>query len=224
MLISGGSRGLGLAIVNAYLERGAAVATFARRRSASVEQLTNRHADRFLFRELDALDSGGVESFVRDTHDRFGRIDFLVNNAAMGQDHLLAHMAPDLIRQLVEINVLAPILLTRLVVKRMLLQGSGRIVNISSICGSRGFPGLSVYSATKGALDAFARSLGRELGGRGGRDVERAGGRAGERSRGGGEGVGDMAQVVEVEPAKPDGGTSPRPLRLRPRCARRAAR
>jgi len=167
LLISGGSRGLGLAIVNAYLERGAAVATFARRRSASVEQLTNRHADRFLFRELDALDSGGVESFVRDTHDRFGRIDFLVNNAAMGQDHLLAHMAPDLIRQLVEINVLAPILLTRLVVKRMLLQGSGRIVNISSICGSRGFPGLSVYSATKGALDAFARSLGRELGGRG---------------------------------------------------------
>jgi 3-oxoacyl-[acyl-carrier protein] reductase len=167
LLISGGSRGLGLAIVSAYLERGACVATFARNRTAALESSIALHGDRLLFRELDAVDGKGVEAFVDDAHQRFGRIDFLVNNAAVGQDHLLAHMRPELIRQIVEINVVAPILLTRLVVKRMLLQGSGRIVNISSICGSRGFPGLSVYSATKGAMEAFARSLARELGARG---------------------------------------------------------
>ena len=167
LLLSGGSRGLGLAIATAYLERGASVATFASRRTAAVDELAGRHAAGFLFRELDAAEPVGVESFVREVGERFGRIDFLVNNAALGQDHLLVHMSPDLIRQLVEVNLVAPVLLTRHVVKRMLLQGEGRIVSISSICGSRGFAGLSVYSATKGAMDAFTRSLARELGPRG---------------------------------------------------------
>jgi 3-oxoacyl-[acyl-carrier protein] reductase len=167
LLISGGSRGLGLAIATAYLERGAAVATFARHRTAAMDGLDAGHPGRFLFAEVDAVDAVAVEAFVAAMQGRFGRVDFLVNNAAVGQDHLLAHMPPDLIRRLVEINVVAPILLTRAVVRRMLLQGSGRIVNISSICGSRGYPGLSVYSATKGAMDAFTRALARELGGRG---------------------------------------------------------
>ncbi len=166
-LVSGGSRGLGLAIVSSYLERGGSVATYARRRTPAVEALLARHAGRFMFVELDAVNLEGMSAFVHDVHARFGRIDFLVHNAAIGQDHLLTHMPPELIRQLIEVNVTAPILLTRLVVKRMLLQGSGRIVSISSICGTRGFGGLTVYSATKGAMDAFVRSLARELGPRG---------------------------------------------------------
>jgi 3-oxoacyl-[acyl-carrier protein] reductase len=167
LLISGGSRGLGLAIVNAYLERGASVATFARRRTEAIDEAVRRHSATCLFAELDATDTAGVEAFVREVGERFGGIDFLVNNAALGQDHLLVHMSPELLRQLVEVNLTAPLLLTRQVVKHMLLRGGGRIVNISSVCGSRGFAGLSVYSATKGAMDAFTRSLARELGPRG---------------------------------------------------------
>lgn len=167
LFISGGSRGLGGAIVSHWLERGASVATFARRRTPQVGALVERFPERLLFAELDATSTGDVNRFVAEAVERFGRIDFLVNNAAMGQDHLLANMSPELIRAVTETNVVAPILLTRTVVRHMLLAGAGRIVNISSICGTRGFPGLSVYSASKGAMDAFARSLARELGSRG---------------------------------------------------------
>jgi 3-oxoacyl-[acyl-carrier protein] reductase len=91
-----------------------------------------------------------------------------VNNAAIGQDHLLAHTAPEIIERIVATNLTAPILLTRLVLKCMLLQETGgRVVNITSICGLRGYTGLTVYSATKGAMDAFTRSLAHEVSGRG---------------------------------------------------------
>lgn len=167
LLISGGSRGLGGAILARWLEAGACVATFARRTTKLVSDLESRFPTRLFFRAMDATHTAEVDAFVRETQSRFGRIDYLVNNAAMGQDHLLAHMPPELIRQIAETNIVAPMLLTRSVVRVMLLQGSGRIVNISSICGSRGFPGLSAYSASKGAMDAFTRSLARELGSRG---------------------------------------------------------
>src|SRR5262249_7685732 len=78
-----------------------------------------------------------------------------------------ANMPSELIGQIIAVNLQAPILLTRAVVRRMLLGGGGRIVNITSICGQRGYAGLTVYSATKGGMDAVTRSLARELGGRG---------------------------------------------------------
>jgi 3-oxoacyl-[acyl-carrier protein] reductase len=76
-------------------------------------------------------------------------------------------MPREAIGRLIEINLRAPIALTRLVLRRMLLQaGPARVVNVTSLCGVRGFAGLTVYSATKGALDAFTRSLAREVAGR----------------------------------------------------------
>lgn len=167
LLISGGSRGLGGAIVTHWLEQGATVATFARRHTALIAGLTARFPERLVFTELDATSAEDVGRFVRRLVEQFGRLDFLVNNAAIGQDHLLAHMPPEMIRAVTETNVIAPILLTRTVVRHMLMAGAGRIVNISSICGTRGFPGLSVYSASKGAMDAFARALAKEVGSRG---------------------------------------------------------
>jgi 3-oxoacyl-[acyl-carrier protein] reductase len=81
---------------------------------------------------------------------------------------LLAHIAPADIERIVAVNLTAPILLTRAAVKRMIVAGAGgRIVNISSICAVRGYSGLAVYSATKGALEAFTRALAREVGERG---------------------------------------------------------
>ena len=162
LIVSGGSRGLGLAIVGHYLERGCKVATFARRETAEMAPLRQRHGSRFLFEPLDVEQTEKVEGFVTRAAETFGSIHGLVNNAAIGQDHLLANMPVELIGHIIATNLQAPILLTREAVRKMLLNRSGgRIVNVTSVCGSRGYAGLTVYSATKGGMDAFTRSLAR---------------------------------------------------------------
>jgi 3-oxoacyl-[acyl-carrier protein] reductase len=166
--ISGGSRGLGLEIVRNRLEAGDRVATFARSITPELEQLVREAGEDFVFaRALDSTDYGGVASWVRDVSDAFGRIDALVNNAAIGQDSLLVHTDPDRLSQIIRTNLEAPVVLTREVVRRMLVQpGLGRVVFITSIAAGTGFAGLTAYGATKGGLEAFARGLARELGGR----------------------------------------------------------
>lgn len=164
IIVSGGSRGLGLHLVERLLGQGNRVATFARSRTEAMDRLAAAHGDAFHFAGLDAVDAAGVARFVADVADRFGQIDSLVNNAAIGQDQLLMHTDLDTIRRIVDINIVGPTLLTRAVIKRMLLQGGGNICNISSICGSRGYAGLSVYAGSKGYLDAMMRALAREVG------------------------------------------------------------
>ena len=166
VLISGGSRGLGLKIAEFCLrELQLPVATFARRSSPEIKTLEMALPDSFLFQELDVSNAKDVQSFVGACVDKFGSFHALINNAAIGQDHLLTHLSADTLRQIIEVNLIAPIMLTKLVLKHMIVGSTpAHIVNISSICGSRGFPGLSVYSATKGGLDAFTRSLAREVG------------------------------------------------------------
>ena len=93
-----------------------------------------------------------------------GAIYGLVNNAAVGFDGVLATMPTAQIEQLVRVNTLAPIVLTKYVVRAMLAEGGGRIVNVASIVGFTGYSGLSVYGATKASLLGFTRSLAREVG------------------------------------------------------------
>lgn len=168
ILISGGSRGLGSHITEHLLKKGHRVSTFARRITPLVQELAGTYPDQFAFREADATNATALEEIVNSFAMESGTIDVLINNAAIGQDHLLAHTAPEVIRSIIAVNIEAPILLTRLVIKKMLLQETGgRVVNISSICGSKGFTGLTAYSASKGAMDAFTRSLAHEVSGRG---------------------------------------------------------
>jgi 3-oxoacyl-[acyl-carrier protein] reductase len=168
ILVSGGSRGLGLAIVRHLLERGDKVATFARSATRAVEELQATYPNSFKFKACDARDNSAISSFIMEYEKENGAIQGLVNNAAVGQDNLLAHMKPAEIHDLLAINIEAPILLTRIIVRNMILKNvPGRIVNVGSICGIRGFQGLTVYSASKGAMDAFTRSLAREIGARG---------------------------------------------------------
>jgi 3-oxoacyl-[acyl-carrier protein] reductase len=168
VLVSGGSRGLGAHLVTHFLESGHAVGTFARSRTPLMDELAERFPGRFEFFAADAGDLPSLTPFVDRLIERHGAIHALVNNAAIGQDHLLVHTPPDMIERIIATNVTAPILLTRLVLKRMLLQSEGgRVLNITSICGLKGYNGLTVYSATKGAMDAFTRSLAHETSGRG---------------------------------------------------------
>ncbi|SCF28520.1 3-oxoacyl-[acyl-carrier protein] reductase [Micromonospora viridifaciens] len=167
VLVSGGSRGLGLAIVTDLLDQGVRVAAFARTVTPALEKLTAEHPDRMHVGAVDVTDLSAAQSFVREVEERLGPIDGVVNNAAVGQDSLHVHTAPDDIARIIETNLTAPLQLTRLVIRRMLGKGlRGRVVNITSICAQRGFPGLVAYSATKGGMDAATRSLARELGGR----------------------------------------------------------
>ncbi len=165
VIVSGGSRGVGQAIVEHLLARGDVVATFARRSTPFVEdiQADPTRSDRFHFSTADVSDSDAIRAFVRATTDRFGRLDALVNNAGIARDGLLATMSLDHIDELIDVNIKGTLLLTRASLRPMLRARKGRIVNISSIIGLRGYRGLATYGATKGAMDALTRALSREV-------------------------------------------------------------
>jgi 3-oxoacyl-[acyl-carrier protein] reductase len=170
IIVTGGSRGLGAGIVQSYLDEGALVATCARSSTPEVDAWSTapETADRFLFRPADLADAGDCTAFVKAVHDKWGRIDVLINNAGVARDGVIAMFTDDDADTVIDLNLKGTITITRLVVRRMLARHEGgSIVNISSIVGLTGYRGLAVYSATKAALDGFTRSLARELGSRG---------------------------------------------------------
>jgi 3-oxoacyl-[acyl-carrier protein] reductase len=116
------------------------------------------------FRACDLSDLTQISSLVRALRADFGPIYGLVNNAGLGTSGMLGNMRDQDIQRLIQLNTLSPIILTKYVVRGMMLQKEGRIVNISSIVASTGYSGLAVYSATKAALIGFTRSLAREVG------------------------------------------------------------
>ena len=166
-IVTGGSRGLGAVFVDALLDDGFSVATGSRSRTANVDRWEKAHGDRFLYSSFDMRDRAASDEFVRAVVDRFGGIDVLVNNAGLAREALLPMFSEETIDEVIDVNLRATVHFTRTVVRRMLASGAGRIVNISSIIGITGYRGLSVYGATKAALDGFTRALARELGPRG---------------------------------------------------------
>lgn len=167
VLVTGGSRGIGLAIARRLAGAGYDVIAVARRES---EELSAAIADyaassgSISFRSCDLSATDEIPAFVKSIRDAFGPVYGLVNNAGIGTEGLLATMHNSDIEALVRLNVLSPMILTKYVVRHMMADGEGRIVNISSIIGSTGYNGLSVYGATKAAANGFTRSLAREVG------------------------------------------------------------
>jgi 3-oxoacyl-[acyl-carrier protein] reductase len=166
-VITGGSRGLGAGIVQAYLDAGDRVATCARTRTPQIDLWEKEFGDSFLFQEVDLSNREQTTAFVDATIERWGSIEVLVNNAGVARDNILALASDDDIDIVVDLNIKGTLHITRLVSRRMLARRRGHIVNISSIVGLSGYRGLAVYSATKAALDGMTRSLARELGSRG---------------------------------------------------------
>ena len=167
VVVSGGSRGLGLEIVRSILARGAKVATFARTVTPELEQLAAERPGEVFVDGVDATDEAAVRAFLKNAERALGPIDGLVNNAAIGQDSLHVHTSPGRIEQIIQTNLVAPLVLTRAVLRRMLAGvGTGRIVNITSVCGQRGYSGLVAYSSTKAGMDGAMRALAREMHGR----------------------------------------------------------
>jgi len=169
VIVTGGSRGLGAGIVQAYLDAGERVATCARSITPEVEawQADPAVADRFLFVEADLAQRPQVDTFVKAVVEQWGNVGVLVNNAGVARDGVLATLSDDDVDTVLDLNLRGTIAITKLVSRRMISAGGGKIVNISSIVGLSGYRGLSVYSATKAALDGFTRAMARELGSRG---------------------------------------------------------
>jgi 3-oxoacyl-[acyl-carrier protein] reductase len=163
VVISGGSRGLGEAIVGGLLSAGYRVSTFSRSSTPFIEEVQKNSA--FFFAPADLANFPSVASFLKESEKHFGPPYGLINCAAIAVDGLLATLAESAIQKVLSINAEGTLRFTRLAVRRMLSARSGGVIlNISSVSSLRGFKGLSAYAFTKGGLDAFTRSLARELG------------------------------------------------------------
>jgi len=166
IVVSGGSRGLGQALVADLLATGHRVATFSRSTTSFVEDCrqADPQGERFHWEAVDATDFARVRQFVKGVEDRFGAIDVVINNAGVGVDGILSTMPDTDVHRLLTLNLEAAIQLTRACLKSMLRRRAGCVLNVTSVVGIRGFSGISVYSATKAGLDGLTRSLAREVG------------------------------------------------------------
>jgi len=166
VLISGGSRGLGAAIARRCLDLGHVVATFSRSITPFVEEQQGRDPQgvRFHWAPVDGRDDEALKRFVDAVAVRYGDVDVLVNNAAVGRFGLFPLMRVGDIDESLEVNLRTNVLLARLCTPYMVSRMAGCILNISSVNALRGNAGVAVYSATKAALDGFTRALARELG------------------------------------------------------------
>ena len=168
IIVTGGSRGLGLGIARKLSTAGYSVIAIARQESeqlASAMRLLGRGQQGSLhFRPFDLGDLRDIPDLVKALRKEFGSIYGLVNNAALGKAGILATMHDAQIEHLVRLNTMSPLILTKYVVRSMMADGGGRIVNVASIVSFTGYSGLSVYGATKASMVGFTRSLAREVG------------------------------------------------------------
>jgi 3-oxoacyl-[acyl-carrier protein] reductase len=167
-IVTGGSRGLGLGIARRLTESGFRIIVIARKESDEFEVARREAEEACLgsmhFVPYDLTEIDGIPELVKKLRQDFGPLYGLVNNAGMSIDGVLALTSIHQIEQVVRMNTISPMILTKYVVRTMMADEGGRIVNISSITASTGYSGLSVYAATKASLVGFTRSLAREVG------------------------------------------------------------
>jgi len=168
VVVTGGSRGLGLGIVRRLSAEGYRAIAIARQMNdqlaSTMEHMEKSRPGSLQFIPFDLSNIENIPDLVKKLHKDFGAIYGLVNNAALGLDGTLALMHNSQIERLIRVNTLSPIVLTKYVVRHMMADGGGRVVNVASILGFTGYSGLSVYGATKASMIGFTKSLAREVG------------------------------------------------------------
>ena len=168
VLVTGGTRGLGLGIARALASSDFQVIAIARKEgdlmAAARDEVTRDGRGGLHFRAFDLANLEGIGDLVKSLRREFGGLYGLVNNAAIGLSGILTNLSDTAIEQAVRLNVVSPLTLTKYAVRSMMTGRGGRIVNVSSIVSTTGYNGLSVYSATKASLTGFTRSLAREVG------------------------------------------------------------
>ena len=160
--ITGASRGFGKAFAKAALERGDKVAATARNPD-DVADLAEAHGDAVLPVELDVTDRDSVDTAVRTAHEHFGRLDVVVNNAGFGLAGGVEEVSDDDLQRQLDVNLFGALWVTRRVLPILRDQGSGWIVQVSSIGGLAAFPGFGIYHASKWALEGVSETLAQEV-------------------------------------------------------------
>jgi 3-oxoacyl-[acyl-carrier protein] reductase len=166
VIVTGGSRGIGRAIVELFSAEEADVTFLFREDTAAAAAViaTGRAAGRSITAErVDVRNAHGCTEVVERVVERCGRIDVLVNNAGLVRDSLLGLLGEDDVRTVLETNVGGVFNVTRAVVPHMIARRAGKIINISSVAGEKGGRGQTNYAASKGAINAFTRALAVEL-------------------------------------------------------------
>jgi 3-oxoacyl-[acyl-carrier protein] reductase len=165
-IVTGGSRGIGRAIVELLAAEGADVTLFYRDQIAAAQEVVAAAQSASLSvgsEQVDVRDSKACAAAVDRVAERAGRIDILVNNAGMIRDNQLAAMDDEDVSLVLDTNVGGVFNVTRAVVPHMIVQRAGKIINISSVAGEKGGRGQTNYAASKGAVNAFTRALAVEL-------------------------------------------------------------
>ena len=166
VLVTGGSRGIGRAIVELFARDGADVAFFYRRNEAAANEVVGQARAAGLkvaAEQVDVADAKAVTAAVERLAERWGRIDVLVNNAGVIRDNLLGLLEDEDVRTVLETNVGGVFNVTRAVVPHMIARRAGKIVNLGSVAGEKGGRGQTNYAASKGAINAFTKALAVEL-------------------------------------------------------------
>jgi 3-oxoacyl-[acyl-carrier protein] reductase len=169
VLVSGVSRGLGLAIAQTALAEGWTVFGVSRSTSPELEALANGCGGRLYFQSLDLSAAESVSHALFDQFIPPGTpLHGVVHNAAVAYDDLVTNLDLDRVRAMYEVNLFAPMVITKYAIRRMLVeQTRGSIVHVSSVSAHTGYKGLAMYASTKGALEAFSLNTAREWGERG---------------------------------------------------------
>jgi 3-oxoacyl-[acyl-carrier protein] reductase len=164
VIVTGGSRGLGLSIAQKLAGNGFHAIAVARKTTDGFEAAAADHKGAMTFMSCDLADLAALPVLVKRVRSEIGPIYGLVNNAGLGTSGVLSNMHVTQIEALVRLNTVSPMVLTKHAVRSMMTGNGGRIVNISSIIASTGYSGLSVYAATKASMVGFTKSLAREVG------------------------------------------------------------
>jgi NAD(P)-dependent dehydrogenase (short-subunit alcohol dehydrogenase family) len=160
--ITGTSKGFGRIWAEAALERGDHVAATARNVD-SLDGLVETYGDLVLPLALDVTDKAAIDAAVAEAHEHFGRLDVVINNAGYGLFGTIEEVTEEQARAQIETNLFGPLWVTKAVIPIMREQGSGHILQVSSIGGVNAFPVLGLYHASKWGLEAFSQSLAAEV-------------------------------------------------------------
>lgn len=166
-LVTGASRGIGAAIADTLAQAGATVigtATGDSGAAAIGERLAQWNGQG---RALNAVEADGIENLIADIEKEFGKLDILVNNAGITRDNLLMRMKEEEWDEIMQVNLKSVFRASKAVLRGMMKQRSGRIINITSVVGAMGNAGQANYAAAKAGLMGFAKSMAREVGSRG---------------------------------------------------------
>lgn len=167
-VITGDSRGLGATIAATLLADGHTVIGLSRSTPDTVSALAEEYPERYAHHEFDLSNVEEIESLYHETLKQYGPITGLVNNAAFAYDDIVTNADVETLSTMFDINVLSPIMLSKYCLRDMLLnRTAGSLVHVSSVSTATGYKGLSMYAATKGALEVFSLGVAREWGERG---------------------------------------------------------